>query len=94
MIEWVSKHIFATPLANKLYCVDVSGIGGKNMLLSRLAGQALGRSRTPRPDNYREETEKSAEVIVPIRNELWQTREVSQDREGLNPVSSTGQAIL
>ncbi len=32
-IEWVSKHIFAMPLANKLYCVDVPGIGGKNMPL-------------------------------------------------------------
>ena len=32
-LEWVSKHIFAKPLANKLFLVDATGIGGRNMLL-------------------------------------------------------------
>ena len=78
MIEWVSKHIFATPLANKLYCVDVSGIGGKNMPLSRLAGQALGRSwnrlgfYAPRSQRSTELTPKS-EVIVATGNKPWNT---------------------
>jgi hypothetical protein len=52
MIEWVSKHTFAKPLANKLYCVDVSGIGGKNM---PLPGELSG---------CLEHWEKSAEVSV------------------------------
>jgi len=34
--------IFAKPLANKLYCVDVPGIGGKNMPLSRKNGTGSG----------------------------------------------------
>ena len=54
---WVSKHIFATPLACNLYCVDVSGIGGRNMLLPGEVSCCL------------EHWEKSAEVIVVMGNE-------------------------
>jgi hypothetical protein len=58
MIERVSKHIFAKPLANKLYCVDVSGIGGKNVPLPGDLSRCL------------EHWENSAEVIVVGSNEL------------------------
>ena len=48
----VSKHLFATPLTNKRKCVEVQGIGGKNMLLP---GQASAR---------RPRGEESAVVVV------------------------------
>jgi hypothetical protein len=37
-----SIGIFAKPLANKLCCVDVLEIGGKNMPLSRKYGEGSG----------------------------------------------------
>jgi len=32
-MKWVSKHIFAKPVTNKLQVVDAAGIGRRNMLL-------------------------------------------------------------
>ena len=61
-MKWVSKHIFATPLANKLHAVDTAGIGGRK-------GSYLGRSPGV---EYTEE--KSAEAIVVDRNEPRETR--------------------
>jgi hypothetical protein len=52
ILAWVSKHLFATPLANKRWCVDVPGIGGRNVLLP---GEASTR---------RERGKESAEAIV------------------------------
>jgi hypothetical protein len=36
--SWVSKHIFAKPLANKRLRVDAAGLGGR---ISVLPGEAL-----------------------------------------------------
>nr|AMP57463.1 hypothetical protein [uncultured bacterium] len=37
--SWVSKHIFAKPLANKRLFVDAAGLGGR---ISVLPGEGLG----------------------------------------------------
>ncbi|GAB3820433.1 hypothetical protein GCM10028895_20550 [Pontibacter rugosus] len=70
--SWVSKHPFATPLANKRLCVDAAGIGGRKVLLP---GE-VSRCRARR--------EKSAEAIVVIWKRAVSATEVSQGDEGLN----------
>jgi hypothetical protein len=54
---WVSKHIFAKPLANKQLFVDAAGLGGR---ISALPGE-ISRLRVS--------GEKSAEVVVGSGNE-------------------------
>jgi hypothetical protein len=53
--RWVSKHIFAKPLANKRLRVDAAGLGGR---ISVLPGEI---------SSCRAQGEKSAEAIVAIR---------------------------
>jgi hypothetical protein len=52
--SWVSKHLFAKPLANKRLCVDAAGLGGR---ISALPGEISW---------CREHREKSAEAIVAV----------------------------
>ena len=70
--SWVSKHIFAMPLANKRLCVDAAGIGGRNVLLPGEVSRC------------REHREKSAAVIVVTWKRAVSTAEASQGDEGPN----------
>ena len=70
--SWVSKHIFAKPLANKWLCVDAAGVGGR---ISVLPGEV---------SSCRVQEEKSAAVIVVTWKRAVSTAEASQGDEGPN----------
>ena len=70
--SWVSKHIFAKPLANKRFGVDAAGVGGR---ISVLPGEV---------SSCRVQEEKSAAVIVVTWKRAVSTTEVSHGGEGPN----------
>ena len=70
--SWVSKHIFAKPLANKRFGVDAAGLGGR---ISVLPGEI---------SQCRVHGEKSAAAIVATWKRAVSTTEVSHGGEGPN----------
>ena len=56
---WVSKHIFAKPLANKRLCVDAAGLGGRiSVLPGEVSLLRVGKGEVSSGHSSRPETSR------------------------------------